>query len=277
MRSRHELSTYLSWSPFAKPAALQIKQDKILAPYIHTGFNPENLHLPAPFNNRPLLSPVLNRWLKQMQDPQWVTRSFRQRSAKGNNPAGQSLQGVADSLATYLDIAPFEVHFGGAESLIYAEMGPEQRMVVSPVVAELSKGQARFILLRALYAHYQRHNQAWALCQNMNADLRQKILNNFYHWNQRNAKPILSSDWQPEQPNLARLSHWLTQLCSKYRSSALSDLRELLLKSQPFKLEFEVAQTRFALCSESSEAIRSLIPKLVNPGDLNEHLTNLTD
>ena len=291
--NRKELSSYLSWSPFSTASQLQIKQNRLVVEQDgQVEFNPENLHLPTPFSNRPLLTPLLQRWVRQLESLKMNTKSFLSRTNSNPTQANDNLQTLADHLATFLDIQKFHVVVGPAESYQYAEIGlldragapkesvfrlaPEASesltMVLSPGCLEMPKAHQRFLLLRALHAHYQHHNQLWSITQNFSPIVRKKLLNNFYHWNQRNAVPILAADWQPDQPNLARLSHWLTLMCNKYKSQALTDLRDLMLKSQPYKLEFEVAQTKFALSSNRQIDLAEILPNLMAEPDVKQLL-----
>jgi hypothetical protein len=293
--NRKELSSYLSWSPFPNASLLQIKQNRqVVEPEPQAEFNPENLHLPTPFANRPLLAPLLQRWLRQLDGEKLATKTFVSRSNGQLQDAPENITTLANHLATFLDIQRFQVKVGLPEIYQYAELGktesqtqknpssfklvPESvdlMMIVSPGLLELPKITQRFLLLRALHAHYQRHNHLWSITQNFSPEMRKKLFNNFYHWNQRNAVPILAADWQPDQPNLARSSHWLTLLCNKYRSQALIDLRDLMLRSQPYKLEFDVAQTRFALSSNTQINLSELLPLLMNESDVKQLLESL--
>jgi len=50
-------------------------------------------------------------------------------------------------------------------------------------------------MMRAVYAHFQKHNAVLGLVQNWNEENREHFLSLFFGWNQRNSKPILNEDW----------------------------------------------------------------------------------
>ena len=231
-------------------------------------FNPEILHLPATFDHHPLLNPLLHRWLKSLLKKPRPTRTFARRTATGTPQTPPQLYFLGRQLSQVLDIEPLTLEAGQTEAHLYAELGQsgDRRVVVChPELSERPRPEQRFVVLRTIYAHFQRFDSLISLAQNWNWGARYELLDLFHTWNQHNAIPILDQDWSGrdgQDCNLAGLSVWLNNLCQKYQSAALYDLRELQLGSSPFRRELELEANLFATRACGEETARSTLPLL---------------
>lgn len=269
------------WAPVPRtPVTLTAVRELARAPQT-LQFNPEVLHLPIDFDGHPMLAPLLGRWLKNLTQQNSQTRSFRDRSilVKGTSDV---LTALARQVAQVLDIAPIEVKLGPSESCLYAEvgmLGDGPVMICPPELEKRSRAEQRFLLMRAIFAHFQKHNVLIALTQNWNWNNREHLLSLFFTWNQRNAKPILNEDWSPkslmESKSLARLSQWLNQLYQKYQSTALYDLREMLVRSGPFRRELDLEANLFATLACGEEVAKTMLP--LSYADASSHMLKLEE
>ena len=232
-------------------------------------FNPELLHLPCEYAGHPALTSLLGRWLRNLQPKPCQTRSFRERWAV-RQESPECLRSLAMQVSQVLDIEPLTVSVSAREATIYAEVGQvdaKLHLLCHPDLEKLTRSEQRFLVMRAVYAHFQKHNAMLALAQNWNQENREHLLSLFFGWNQRNSKPILNEDWahlknSGDLKSVARLSQWLNRLFVKYQSNALGDLRELLVRSHPFRRELELEADLFATQACGLDTAAKLLPLL---------------
>ena len=254
------------WVPVARtPDTLSAVRELARAPQA-LPFNPEVLHLPVDFAGHPVLAPLLGRWLKNLAQQNAQTRSFRDRSAAAQG-SSETIASLSRQIAQVLDIEPIPVKIGPAEPCLYAEVGVTPQgsvLIFHPELEKRNRSEQRFIMMRAVFAHFQKHNVLIALTQNWNLNNREHLLSLFFTWNQRNARPILNQDWSPrallESKSLARLSQWLNQLYQKYQSTALYDLREMLVRSLPFRRELDLEANLFATLACGQDTAKTMLP-----------------
>ena len=232
-------------------------------------FNPETLHLRPSFAEHPILEPLTQRWLKAVHPGPWSSRAFKERLAHAS-AAPASLETLLVQVTHVLDIEPMPIRVGPMENLYYAEVGQSSEglvLVCHPGMLVRPRNEQRFFLLKALYSHFQRFNGVASLAQNWNPESREHVLSLFFVWNQRNSRPILNEDWGSRETypkGLARLSQWLNQLYQKYRSPALGNLRELLVRGQPFRRELELEANLFATLACGLEVANTAVTLAYN-------------
>jgi len=76
---------------------------------------------------------------------------------------------------------------------------------------------------------------------------------------------------------VGRLSQWLNKLYLKYQSPALADLREILVRTHPFRREMELEADLFATQACGLETASQVLPRLHDGETARQQLARLKE
>ena len=208
-------------------------------------FNSEWLHVLGEVPGHPLIQPILTRWLLLLRP-----YTPAPHAAEGSDDLSGPYRKAIQQVAAVLDIPAPPVKVGSHEAKLSVDFDGHH-LICHPLVQKLRTPEFRFLVLRALYHHYQRHNELWRLTRAWTPDARRSVLRLFGEWNLRHGKPIVREHVIQGNANCDRLvplSQWLNRFYESYPRESVHDLRELLVRPRPFDKLLR-AQANLYACS----------------------------
>lgn len=208
-------------------------------------FNCEWLHVLGEVPGHPLIQPILSRWVVMLRQ-----HTPAPQPAEGAEELSGPYRKAIQQVAAVLDIPAPPVSLGSYDSKLNVEFDGKV-LLCHPLVQKLRTPEFRFLVLRALYHYYQRHNDLWRLTRAWTPDSRRAVLKMFTEWNLRCGKPVLREHLLAGQASCERLvplSQWLNRFYENYPRESVHDLRELLVRPRPFDKLFR-AQANLYACS----------------------------